>query len=220
MTAEEVGTLKEGDVIYWATGKEHFKGVFVKFTGTVLDLRLMLVRSDSGLEDEILHPFLTSEEIYNRQMTIKTNRSIRPQKVKSSIVKKETISDDNTDEENLSEALSDEIDSKIQDFVDRSPKLITKPVVPVITGPVNKDNLVKASGHRDYVGGVTPNLKTLQGLLLLDGIHIERDKAKWVRYHLILADGTSDQFDFSGKVFELYNIYLDGGIDAILKLKK
>ena len=219
MTAEEVSELKEGDVIYWATGKEHFKGIFVKFTGSVLDLRLMLVRSDDGLEDEILHPFLTSEDIYNNQMAIK-NRVKAPrvvtQKVQSSIVKKEIISDESEESDS---SLPESIGSVIEDYVESVVTKVSK-VPPQITGPISKDKLVKASGHRDYVGGVTPNLKTLQSLMSSDGIHIERDKAKWVRYHLVFSDGAVDQFDFSGKVFELYNIYLDGGIDAILKLKK
>ena len=219
MTAEEVSELKEGDVIYWATGKEHFKGIFVKFTGNVLDLRLMLVRSDDGFEDEILHPFLTSEDIYNNQMAIK-NRVKAPrvitQKVQSSIVKKEKVSDESEESDS---SLPESIGSVIEDYVENVVGKVTK-VPPQITGPISKDKLVKASGHRDYIGGVTPNLKTLQSLMSSDGIHIERDKAKWVRYHLVFSDGTVDQFDFSGKVFELYNIYLDGGIDAILKLKK
>lgn len=215
MTSEEISLLKEGDRVYWATGttvKQHYSGVFVKFTGNVLDYKVMLVRSDDGFEDEILDPFLISEEAFIQYTAPKT---FKPQRVKSLISKKEEISDDSSEEEILNEVLTEEIDRKIEEHVNKISVVKSLPSL-----PISKDNLAKVTGHRTGGVGPAPNLKTLQMLLISDGISIERDKAKWVRYHLTFSDGRTESFDFSGKVFELYNIYLDEGIDGILKLKK
>ena len=225
MVIEEVDKLKEGDIIFWASGRDHFKGTFVKFVGNVTDLRLMLVRTDKGVEDEILHVFLTNEDAYNREMQkgifkaqkVITNKApkqvsaVQTISVKSDLEKSEDIAD----EDDLSSAIGDFLEEV--EVKTKPKKLVSTSFVPT---PVEKGNLEKVSGHRDYKGGPAPNLKTLQLLLKEDNIHIERDKAKWVRYHIILADGTHEEIDFSGKVFELYNIYLDSGIDGILKLKK
>lgn len=226
MVIEEVDKLKEGDIIFWASGRDHFKGTFVKFVGNVTDLRLMLVRTDSGVEDEILHVFLTNEDTYNREMQkgifkaqkIITNKTpkqvstVQTISVKSELEKSDIVAD----EEDLSSAMSDFLENEVE--VKIKPKKLALPSF--TPAPIEKGNLEKVSGHRDYKGGPAPNLKTLQLLLKEDNIHIERDKTKWVRYHIVLADGTHEQIDFSGKVFELYNIYLDSGIDGILKLKK
>ena len=226
MVIEEVDKLKEGDIIFWASGREYFKGTFVKFVGNVTDLRLMLVRTDKGVEDEILHVFLTNEDAYNREtqkdifkaqkvLAAKANKgiaSIKTISVKSVLEKSEDIAD----EDDLSSAIGDFLENEIE-VITKPKKLVSPSFVPT---PLEKNNLEKVSGHRDYKGGPAPNLKTLQLLLKEDNIHIERDKAKWVRYHIVLADGTHEEIDFSGKVFELYNIYLDSGIDGILKLKK
>lgn len=215
MTIEEVKELKEGDVIYWASGKEHLKGTFVKFVGNVLDLKVMLVKTDDGVEDEILHVFLTNQDIYEREMKKTMFKTV---KVKTGITKKEKI-DDESEEASTESVDSSDNNINEEDSEESDNQKITT-VPKVIAENIKRDNLQKVSGHRNYGDGPAPTLKTLQVLLAKDGISIERDKKKWIRYHIVLENGTLNTIDFSGKVFELYNTYLDKGIQGILELNK
>ena len=67
--------------------------------------------------------------------------------------------------------------------------------------------------------GGNGTLKGLNELLVEEGNSIERDDIDWPVYHVNLADGTSHTIRFTGKVWELYNLYIEGGIDSLLQYK-
>ena len=60
-------------------------------------------------------------------------------------------------------------------------------------------------------------LKSLEELLSKEGIGIKRNPLKWPLYHLTLQNGEVVNILFKGKVWELYEIYVMGGIEEILK---
>ena len=62
-------------------------------------------------------------------------------------------------------------------------------------------------------------LKSLEELLSKEGIGIRRNAIKWPLYHLTLTDGEVVNILFKGKVWELYEMYVSGGINEILKYK-
>jgi cell division ATPase FtsA len=67
--------------------------------------------------------------------------------------------------------------------------------------------------------GGNGTLKGLNELLTEEGHNIERDDIDWPVYHINLVDGTSHTIRYTGKVWELYNLYVDGGIDSLLHYK-
>jgi hypothetical protein len=67
--------------------------------------------------------------------------------------------------------------------------------------------------------GGSGTLKGLNELLVEEGNSIERDENDWPVYHLNLVDGSSHTIRFTGKVWELYNLYVDKGIDSLLQYK-
>jgi actin-like ATPase involved in cell morphogenesis len=67
--------------------------------------------------------------------------------------------------------------------------------------------------------GGSGTLKSLNELLVEEGNSVERDDSDWPVYHINLADGTSHTIRFTGKVWELYNLYIDGGINSLLEYK-
>jgi hypothetical protein len=62
-------------------------------------------------------------------------------------------------------------------------------------------------------------LKSLEELLSKEGIGIRRNAIKWPLYHITLTDGEVVNILFKGKVWELYEMYVSGGINEILKYK-
>ena len=68
------------------------------------------------------------------------------------------------------------------------------------------------------VKGGSGTLKALNELLSESGDSIERDDFDWPVYH-ITVDSEKHTIRFTGKVWELYNLYVDGGIDSLLHYK-
>jgi hypothetical protein len=67
--------------------------------------------------------------------------------------------------------------------------------------------------------GGNGTLKGLNELLVEEGHSIERDDIDWPVYHLNLVDGSSHTIRFTGKVWELYNLYVDKGVNSLLDYK-
>jgi len=67
--------------------------------------------------------------------------------------------------------------------------------------------------------GGSGTLKGLNELLVEEGHTIERDDVDWPVYHLNLADGSGHTIRFTGKVWELYNLFVDNGINSLLDYK-
>jgi actin-like ATPase involved in cell morphogenesis len=80
----------------------------------------------------------------------------------------------------------------------------------IVTGSATKGVVMK---------GGSGTLKSLNELLNEEGHNIERDSNDWPVYHLNLADGSSHTLRYIGKVWELYNLYVDGGINSLLDYK-
>ena len=60
-------------------------------------------------------------------------------------------------------------------------------------------------------------LKSLEELLSKEGISVKRNALKWPLYHFTMKDGEVVSILFKGKVWELYEMYVSGGIEEILK---
>ena len=67
--------------------------------------------------------------------------------------------------------------------------------------------------------GGSGTLKGLNELLNEDGHSVVRDGGDWPVYHLTLADGSNHTIRYTGKVWELYNLFVDGGVPSLLKYK-
>jgi actin-like ATPase involved in cell morphogenesis len=80
----------------------------------------------------------------------------------------------------------------------------------IVTGSATKGVVMK---------GGSGTLKSLNELLNEEGHNIERDDVDWPVYHLNLADGSSHTIRYIGKVWELYNLYVDGGVDSLLQYR-
>jgi hypothetical protein len=63
------------------------------------------------------------------------------------------------------------------------------------------------------------NLKALKNLLAEEGYDIERNLTKWPLYHITSPNSEVTNILFKGKVYELYEMFLTGGIDELLKYK-
>jgi hypothetical protein len=213
MTAQEVQKIQPGEEVYWALGKKFIRGKFLKFSRDVLDIKSLIVVDEKGIEDEILHVMLVDKETYLDAIQKVTNKQKIIQNtsfIQNKIVKKEEISDEEIVEE-ISE--NKEIINENEESKDIK---ITTPITPSI---INSQQLGKVSSPRGNSSDVKPNLSTLQKLLNSQGYNIERDPNKWVRYILTLPGGEVVDFIFKGKVWELYNIYIDKGIQGFLDLK-
>ena len=61
------------------------------------------------------------------------------------------------------------------------------------------------------------NLKALKNLLAEEGYDIERNITKWPLYHITNPNKEVTNILFKGKVYELYEMFLTGGINEFLK---
>lgn len=223
MTAQEVQKLQPGDEIHWTLGKNYFKGKLLGFGRDVADMKSLLVEDSNGVQDEILHVFLVEKQDYiegvsklNKHKIVKNNIINGNNFVQSKIEKNEEISDEENIEKEISEEeISQEISEK--EIIKESqniPVEIPKPIT-----NLSNTELTKVSSPRGNNTEMKPNLKTLQILLQKQGYHIERDPNKWVRYILTLPNSESVDFSYKGKVWELYNIYIESGIQGLLNLR-
>jgi hypothetical protein len=65
--------------------------------------------------------------------------------------------------------------------------------------------------------GGNGTLKMLKELLEGEGHDIERDGLDWPVYHLTLNDGSHHKVRYTGKVWQLYNLYNEGNIYSLLE---
>jgi hypothetical protein len=100
------------------------------------------------------------------------------------------------------------VEGGVQSVVDNSADFLK--LLKIVSGSATKGVVMK---------GGNGTLKGLNELLTEEGNSIERDDIDWPVYHINLVDGTSHTIRFTGKVWELYNLYVDGGIDSLLKYK-
>jgi cell division ATPase FtsA len=77
---------------------------------------------------------------------------------------------------------------------------------------------IVSSTKGTVVKGGSGTLKALNELLSENGDSIERDDFDWPVYHITLQ-GEKHTIRFTGKVWELYNLYIEGGIDSLLHYK-
>jgi cell division ATPase FtsA len=75
-----------------------------------------------------------------------------------------------------------------------------------------------SSSKGTVVKGGSGTLKALNELLFENGDSIERDDFDWPVYH-ITVQNEKHTIRFTGKVWELYNLYIEGGIDSLLHYK-
>ena len=68
------------------------------------------------------------------------------------------------------------------------------------------------------IKGGSGTLKGLKELLSQNGDSIERDDFDWPVYHITHLN-EKHTIRYIGKVWELYNLFVDGGIDSLLKYK-
>ena len=100
------------------------------------------------------------------------------------------------------------VEGGVQSVIDNSADFLK--LLKIVSGSATKGVVMK---------GGNGTLKGLNELLVEEGHNIERDDIDWPVYHINLVDGTSHTIRFTGKVWELYNLYVDGGIDSLLKYK-
>lgn len=207
MILDKIKNLQVGDTLHWAEGKQYFKGKFKRYSGDVLDYKVLCVETDDGNEDEILHIFLIDEEVYLRE----TQKTFKPSFVKNKIEKKEEINDEAEDDSEINQNVEQTekkliIESKeIKSSVEIDNQIQNKIIKKVSKNTVSGDEL-------------KPTLKNLDVILQKEGCRIERDDKKWVKYHLFLSDGNHVEIIYKGKVWELYNIYVEQGLQGLLNL--
>ena len=214
MTAEETKPLQPGDQVHWMLGKNYHKGKFIGFGRDVADMKSLIVEDSSGIQDEILHVFLIQEEDYTSGISRLSNKHkiITKGFVQNKIEKKEEISDEEITDDEINQEVSENQEKETEKKV-----VIKQPKAPITT--LSNVNLGKVDSPRGNGSELKPNLNTLQKLMSSQGYNIERDPNKWVRYILLLPDGESTDFIFKGKVWELYNIYIEQGIQGLLNLR-
>jgi actin-like ATPase involved in cell morphogenesis len=102
-------------------------------------------------------------------------------------------------------------------------KIVEGGVQSVITNSADFLKLLKIVSGSATKGivmkGGNGTLKGLNELLVEESHNIERDEYDWPVYHINLADGTSHTIRFTGKVWELYNLFVDKGINSLLEYK-
>ena len=85
---------------------------------------------------------------------------------------------------------------------------------------LNLLKIVTSSSMKGVViKGGSGTLKALDELMSQNGDHIERSTFDWPVYHIHLADGSSHTIRYIGKVWQLYDLFVEGGVDALLKYK-
>jgi actin-like ATPase involved in cell morphogenesis len=100
------------------------------------------------------------------------------------------------------------VESGVQSVIDNSADFLR--LLKIVSGSTTKGIVMK---------GGSGTLKSLNELLTENGHNIERDDNDWPVYHINLADGSSHVIKFTGKVWELYNLYVDKGINSLLEYK-
>ena len=100
------------------------------------------------------------------------------------------------------------VEGGVQSVINNSADFLK--LLKIVSGSATKGIVMK---------GGNGTLKGLNELLVEEGNSIERDDIDWPVYHLNLADGTSHTIRFTGKVWELFNLYVDGGVDSLLQYK-
>ena len=106
------------------------------------------------------------------------------------------------------EELTKIVESGVQSVIDNSADFLR--LLKIVSGSATKGIVMK---------GGNGTLKGLNELLSETGNSVERDENDWPVYHINLVDGTSHTIRFTGKVWELYNLYIDGGIGSLLEYK-
>jgi hypothetical protein len=212
MTVEEVKKLKEGDTLFWAVGKKYYKGKFLSLDEDVLDLKTLQVEDENGEKDEILHAFVVSEDKYLTE----TNKTFKPSFVKNKIEKSEELDDE---EEIASDKIIENMELEVEVEKVETTKKVAKPIITTTTSvnPVNVP-LNTVSSPRGNNSELKPNLKSLQILLQKEGYFIERNENRWIEYFLYLPDGQKVSFLCKLKVWQVYNIYIEKGIQGLLDL--
>lgn len=217
MTIEEVQKLKEGDTLFWAVGKKYYKGKFISLNDDVLDLKTLQVEDETGQRDEILHAFIVSEEKYLMETSPKTFKSTF---IQNKIQKTEDLNDEESISDEIAESVELEVETKKPEI--KAPKIttISTPIVVVSQPTVNPVNisLNTVNSPRGNNNELKPNLKSLQIMLQKDGYFIERNENRWVEYFLYLPDGQKLSFICKLKVWQLYNIYIEKGIQGLIDL--
>jgi hypothetical protein len=100
------------------------------------------------------------------------------------------------------------VEGGVHSVIDNSADFLR--LLKIVSGSATKGIVMK---------GGSGTLKSLNELLSENGDSIERDDSDWPVYHINLTDGSSHVIRFTGKVWELYNLYIDGGIGSLLDYK-
>ena len=100
------------------------------------------------------------------------------------------------------------VEGGVQSVIDNNADFLK--LLKIVSGSATKGIVMK---------GGSGTLKGLNELLVEEGHNIERDDVDWPVYHLNLVDGSSHTIRFTGKVWELYNLYVDKGINSLLDYK-
>ena len=106
------------------------------------------------------------------------------------------------------EELTKIVEGGVQSVITNSSDFLR--LLKIVTGSATKGIVMK---------GGNGTLKGLNELLVEEGHNIERDEYDWPVYHINLVDGTSHTIRYTGKVWELFNLYVDGGVDSLLQYK-
>jgi hypothetical protein len=112
--------------------------------------------------------------------------------------------------------------------VEEVKKYIEKGVDDIIE---NKDDFIKKlsmvanlklpkSAQQKTTPELGKTLKAINELMKKDGHRLERNVNVWPLYHLFLQSGESYQILFKKKVSDLYDIFLQKGIEGILEFEK
>jgi len=100
------------------------------------------------------------------------------------------------------------VEGGVQSVINNSADFLK--LLKIVSGSATKGVVMK---------GGNGTLKGLNELLVEEGHNIERDDIDWPVYHINLVEGSSHTIRFTGKVWELYNLYIDGGVDSLLQYK-
>jgi len=99
-------------------------------------------------------------------------------------------------------------------------KIVEGGVEAVLENSTNFLRLLKvvSSTKGTVIKGGSGTLKGLNELMNEGGDSIERDDFDWPVYH-ITHQGEKHTIRFTGKVWELYNLFVERGMDSLLKYK-
>lgn len=160
MVKINISNLNEGDVVYYRKGDEYKTGEFVKHTGDILDLKVILVKAIGfPVYDEIVDGFLISKDEYDKKSTSR---------------KTQVMSDDYS-------IIVDKIkDSKpVKNMKTKTPKTAKEP----------KASKIKTKILIDGNLSVKPTLKGLSDIAEANGDKIYRT-TKWCYYAIEHKDQT------------------------------